>query len=333
MLWESFGEGCMYRLYLKILIIFASFVCFANYSFAQQAENYLEIPDFIIHKVTPVKTEDSAPVKSDNKASKENKQLPKLRIDVKPEKVQTEKVAEKQPETKPAKTETELPKVQPQKENNITEEKSIITNTQTEIKEPEKNNEEIVSKVNKIIETDALSKNSSLKENLPIKSSESLFLKTFSSLAIVLFLIFIFAWVYARLKGINPAAVLTGRFNEKDLNNFNVLTSSTLGQGKDIHLVEINGKQLVIGSTSSNINLLTEITPEEIEEFKTKKQQVKTEEKPEENNEGFKEVLEEELYYQPEEEIDDIFEDSDYYSLTHTEVYKEYIKEEDDSVD
>ncbi|HBH18360.1 MAG TPA: hypothetical protein DDX14_05385, partial [Cyanobacteria bacterium UBA9579] len=34
---------------------------------------------------------------------------------------------------------------------------------------------------------------------------------------------------------------------------------TTLGQGKSIHLVEIKGKQLVIGSTNNNINLLTEL--------------------------------------------------------------------------
>jgi flagellar biogenesis protein FliO len=137
-------------------------------------------------------------------------------------------------------------------------------------------------------------------------------------------LIFIFAWVYAKVKGINPTAILTGKFSEKDLNTFNVLSSSTLGQGKDIHLVEINGKQLVIGSTTSNINLLTEISPEDVEKLKDKKHKHKIDEK----NDTVELPEEEDIYY---ESIDDEdFIDSEFYSSKYSEVYKEYIDKKGD---
>ena len=41
-------------------------------------------------------------------------------------------------------------------------------------------------------------------------------------------------------------------------NRFKIISSTSLGQGKSIHLVEIKGKQLVIGCTNNSINILTE---------------------------------------------------------------------------
>lgn len=41
-------------------------------------------------------------------------------------------------------------------------------------------------------------------------------------------------------------------------NKFKILSSTSLGQGKSIHLVEIRGRQLVVGCTNNSINILTE---------------------------------------------------------------------------
>jgi flagellar biosynthetic protein FliO len=41
-------------------------------------------------------------------------------------------------------------------------------------------------------------------------------------------------------------------------NKFKILSSTSLGQGKSVHLVEIKGRQLVIGCTNNSINILTE---------------------------------------------------------------------------
>lgn len=46
---------------------------------------------------------------------------------------------------------------------------------------------------------------------------------------------------------------------------FNILSTKSLGDGKYIHLVEVKGKQLVIGSTDNNISLLTEFKDKDIQ--------------------------------------------------------------------
>lgn len=85
--------------------------------------------------------------------------------------------------------------------------------------------------------------------------------KIFFSLTIVILLIYVVAWIYSKIKGVNPNMVLTGKLHQKNWDTFNILSTASLGQGKNIHLIEINEKKIVIGSTLNNINLLTELSP------------------------------------------------------------------------
>jgi len=310
--------------WIRFLII--GVFCFTGfYASAQNKEenNYLSIPDFTIHRVNL------------EKATTSPEEKPKLRTIIEPEK----KLATKLPsvntvqENKQSKTpQTNQDEAQSLKKDSTpkTVSESVKpNNTETQEKIKAENNlnkipqnkssDETISKINQINEDSQLSSKETFDKNIIVKDNENSFLKTFSSLSIVLLLIFIFAWVYARVKGINPTAILTGNFSEKNLNKFNVLSTSTLGQGKDIHLVEINGKQLVIGSTNNNINLLTEIPPEEIEKLKGKSPKLHDNE------------LDEPLDFSEEDEFcyeaieDEEFMDPDCYSLKYSEVYKDYI--------
>ena len=312
--------------YIRFLtILISGIICFSSSVSAEERTGNLSISDFTVHRVTPKKTA-------------LNKKMPKLRSVIQPkQKTQNQKKSLNN------KSENKIKKMivvsdikQKTKKNN-----SVAKNSkplkkhmpENKLNKPEKitNQDEFISKINKINEkTKNLTEGGS--KNSAYKNSGSDFLKTFSSLSIVILLIFIFAWVYARIKGINPTAILTGKFSEKDLNTFNVLSSSTLGQGKDIHLVEINGKQLVIGSTANNINLLTEIAPEEIEKLKEKKQ--KPQQPKKENNIDSIEVKlpeEDEMNFEPlESEDKEDFISSDFYSSTYSDVYKDYIDSKDE---
>ena len=84
-------------------------------------------------------------------------------------------------------------------------------------------------------------------------------LDVFTSLIFVIILIFIVGWIYAKLKKINPEQLFSGKFNKLDENNFKIVSSLQLGGGKSIHLIEINDKQLVVGTTSTNVNLLAQM--------------------------------------------------------------------------
>ncbi len=338
--------------FLKILFLNFIFLCAP--AFAQAENNNFSISDFKINKVNIEKVSANSGNKQVVSAESNNavikKQIPKLRLIANTEEKQkTLPVHEASPSTKPeistsavkdsthesnslaggyaasesvqqsepvSKAEKTLNQVQDDK--NIVQDKASENDLNG--KALENSDSKTVSKIDKINES------SQSFDKIPIKkdTSGSYYLRALSALVIVLLLIFAFAWGYAKIKGINPSAILTGKFAEKNLNKFNILSSSTLGQGKDIHLVEINGKQLVIGSTASNINLLTEIEPEEIEKLKAKKHsentptETKTEDKlPQEDSIPEKEMPNE----------NDEFADPDNYSSRYSDLYKDYNKE------
>lgn len=84
-----------------------------------------------------------------------------------------------------------------------------------------------------------------------------LLLTLIGALVIVIPLIFVAIWVINMFykggdsMGLKSLASASG-------SKFKILASTSLGQGKSIHLVEIKGRQLVIGSTNNSINILTE---------------------------------------------------------------------------
>jgi len=106
--------------------------------------------------------------------------------------------------------------------------------------------------------------------NKPQKSEPN-YLSMFLSLGVVIALIYPFLLILRRLQGINSSVIPLRNKESKNvsamLNKFNILSTASLGQGKFIHLIEINGKQLVIGSTANNINLLTELSQEQLDMF------------------------------------------------------------------
>lgn len=78
------------------------------------------------------------------------------------------------------------------------------------------------------------------------------------ALLIIIPLIVLTVWLikFFQKASTGPGGLMS--FSGGSPDNFKILSSSTLGQGKSIHLVEIKGRQLVIGCTSSSINILTE---------------------------------------------------------------------------
>ena len=62
-----------------------------------------------------------------------------------------------------------------------------------------------------------------------------------------------------KVKRINPEQLLSGKFNKLSENNFKIVSSLQLGAGKAIYLIEINNKQLIVGTTSTNVNLLAQM--------------------------------------------------------------------------
>lgn len=88
-------------------------------------------------------------------------------------------------------------------------------------------------------------------------------LKIFNSLIFVILLILLTGWVYMKIKKINPEQLLSGKFNKLGENNFKIISSLQLGAGKSIYLIEINNKQLIVGTTASSVNLLAQMDKQE----------------------------------------------------------------------
>ncbi len=82
------------------------------------------------------------------------------------------------------------------------------------------------------------------------------------SLIIVLVLIYATSYFYQKLIKFNS------KINKGDIpegkNEFRVLSGTTLGQGKCLHVVEINETYLVLGSTPTNITLLKEFSKKDV---------------------------------------------------------------------
>lgn len=87
------------------------------------------------------------------------------------------------------------------------------------------------------------------------------------SLVIVLALIYATSYFYQKLIKFNA------KMNKNDIgegkNEFTVLSGTSLGQGKNLHVVEINETYLVLGSTPNNITLLKEFSKKDVVAQKT----------------------------------------------------------------
>ena len=57
---------------------------------------------------------------------------------------------------------------------------------------------------------------------------------------------------------------------KKNINKVKIISSTPIGQGQNIHVAIINGKYLLLGATSSSINLLREFDENEIKDYQDK---------------------------------------------------------------
>lgn len=77
------------------------------------------------------------------------------------------------------------------------------------------------------------------------------------SMAVVIGLIYVTGWIYAKLNVVNREK-LAKLDKSAESQRFTVLQSMPLGQQRHIYSIEMNGKILLVGSTPSHINLIKE---------------------------------------------------------------------------
>jgi len=78
------------------------------------------------------------------------------------------------------------------------------------------------------------------------------------ALLFVIFLIYITGLIYSRLN-IVGAKTIKEQLRNYDLNTVVVLSTKQLGQGKNLHVIELDNKRYLIGAAQNSITLLKEL--------------------------------------------------------------------------
>lgn len=98
------------------------------------------------------------------------------------------------------------------------------------------------------------------------------------SLIFVIFLIYVTGLIYSRLNLVG-AKTIRDQLKNYDLSKAMVLSTTQLGQGKNLHVIELNKRLYLIGATQNSINLIKELdyTKEENKNQEIEKEEIKEE--------------------------------------------------------
>lgn len=101
---------------------------------------------------------------------------------------------------------------------------------------------------------------SELQQSLKVHSSEPGFMSIIFALLVVIFLIYITGTIYTKLN-LAGANAVKKQIKNYDLSRAIVLSTTQIGQNKNLHVIEINNQRLLIGATTNSINLIKELEP------------------------------------------------------------------------
>lgn len=99
---------------------------------------------------------------------------------------------------------------------------------------------------------------SELEQSLKTSSNEPSIMSIIFALLFVIFLIYITGLIYSKLNIVGAKAV-KDQLKNYDLSKVIILSTTQLGQGKNLHVVELNNKRYLIGATQNSINLIKEL--------------------------------------------------------------------------
>lgn len=97
-----------------------------------------------------------------------------------------------------------------------------------------------------------------LSHSLKTTTNEPNFLTIILALLFVICLIYITGWIYSKLNVIG-AKTVKEQYKNYDLSKVIVISTTQLGQGKNLHVIELNNKRYLIGATTNSINLIKEL--------------------------------------------------------------------------
>lgn len=99
---------------------------------------------------------------------------------------------------------------------------------------------------------------SDLEQSLKSPSSEPNVISILLALLFVIGLIYVTGIIYSKLNLVG-AKTVQEQLKNAELNRAIVLSTTQLGQGKNLHVIELNGRRYLIGATVNSVNLIKEI--------------------------------------------------------------------------
>lgn len=97
-----------------------------------------------------------------------------------------------------------------------------------------------------------------LSQSLKTTTNEPNVLSIIFALGFVIFLIYITGLIYSKLNIVGAKSVKE-QFKNYDLTKAVVLSTTQIGQGKNLHVIELNNKCYLIGATQNSINLIKDL--------------------------------------------------------------------------
>lgn len=111
-------------------------------------------------------------------------------------------------------------------------------------------------------------------KNIILSPDVTYILQAFVSLALVIGLIYLSAYIYKKLTNVTSKKINNTKDEIIDKNKLNIISSLPLGSNKSLCVVEINGKTLLLGVCEQNISLIKELSQNE-SAIENKKQDIK----------------------------------------------------------
>lgn len=103
---------------------------------------------------------------------------------------------------------------------------------------------------------------SDIKQALKIHTGEPSYISIVLSLVFVVALIYITGVIYSKLN-ILGANTVKKQLKDRNFDKAVVLSTTQLGQGSNLHVIEINDKKVLLGATQHSIHMLKELGEED----------------------------------------------------------------------
>lgn len=97
-----------------------------------------------------------------------------------------------------------------------------------------------------------------LQQSLKTTANEPNVFSIIFALGFVIFLIYITGLIYSRLNVVGAKAVKK-QLKNYDLTKAVILSTTQIGQGKNLHVIEVNNQHYLIGATQNSINLIKDL--------------------------------------------------------------------------